>query len=280
MGRGLEERALTEQFDEEYRLAQSGVILELERAVCGSDYGGTSWTTRSEARRVAGLLGLGPDARLLDVGAGSGWPGLYLARTTGCDVTLVNVPLDGLRIAAERAVADELAGEGWIAAADGTALPFHSGCFDAVSHSDVSCCLDANLPLLRACRRVVREQGRMVFSVISGAPGLSPADRERAVESGPPYIASAVPFPELLRKAEWEIVDCVDVTDAYVEAGRTLLRAEEARADRLAELLGEAELAERLGRRRNAVQAKEAGLHRRELFVATLATGSSMARAC
>lgn len=272
MGRSLEEQALTDQFDEEYRLAQSGVILELERAVCDSDYGGTSWATRTEARRVAGLLRIGPGTRLLDVGAGSGWPGLYLARSTGCDVTLVDVPLEGLRIAAERAVADELAGDCWIAAADGTALPFRDGWFDAVSHSDVLCCLEAKLPLLRACRRVLRARGRMVFSVISVSPDLSPAEHERAVGSGPPYIASAVPYAELLRQAGWEIVDCVDVTDAYVEAGRTLLRAEEARTGRLAQLLGEAELAERLDRRRNALQAKEAGLHRRELFVATTAT--------
>ncbi len=268
MGRSLEEQALTEQFDEEYRLAQSAIVLELECVVCGSDYGGTSWASRPEARQIAGLLRLGPDTRLLDVGAGSGWPGLYLARTTGCDVALVDVPLGGLRIAAERAVADRLAGDCWIAAADGTALPFRSAWFDAVSHSDVLCCLESKLALLQACRRVIRDDGRLVFSVISVAPGLSPADHERAVDSGPPYIDSTVAYPELLRQAGWQAVDCVDVTEAYVEAGRILLRAEEARADGLAELLGEAELAERLDRRRSALQAKEAGLHRRELFVA------------
>jgi SAM-dependent methyltransferase len=271
MARDIEEQALTERFAEQYRLAQSDVVLEIERAVCGSDYGGTSWTTRAEAGRVADLLGLGPGTRLLEVGAGSGWPGLYLARTTGCDATLIDVPLDGLRIAAGRALADEPAGGCWIAAADGTALPFGDGCFDAVSHSDVLCCLDAKPALLRACRRVVREHGKMVFSVISVAPGLSPADHERAVAAGPPCIASAVPYPDMLRQTGWEIVACEDVTEGYAEAGRTLLRAEEAHADRLAELLGEAESSERLARHANALRANEAGLLRRELFVTTAA---------
>ena len=272
MSRNLEEQELTEAFAKDYQLAQTEVMLELERAVCGCDYGGTSWTTQSEAQHVGRLLGLEPGKRLLDVGAGSGWPGLYLARTTGCDVVLVDVPLEGLRIAGERAAVDQLAGECWIALADGAALPFRNGWFDAVSHSDVLCCLEAKLLLLQACRRVIRDDGRMVFSVISVAPDLSHADYERAVVSGPPYIETTVAYPELLRQAGWETVDCVDVTDAYVEAGRTLLRAEEARADRLAELLGEAERTERLGRRRNALQVKEAGLHRRELLVAMTAT--------
>ena len=38
------------------------------------------------------MLGLGPGRRLLDVGGGQGWPGLYLARQTGCTVVRTPVP--------------------------------------------------------------------------------------------------------------------------------------------------------------------------------------------
>jgi protein-L-isoaspartate O-methyltransferase len=38
------------------------------------------------------LLGLDPTVRLLDVGAGSGWPALYLAKISGCDVTMSDIP--------------------------------------------------------------------------------------------------------------------------------------------------------------------------------------------
>ena len=37
------------------------------------------------------------DPRTLDVGAGSGWPSLYLVRETGCEAALVDLPLEGLR---------------------------------------------------------------------------------------------------------------------------------------------------------------------------------------
>ncbi len=139
MTRSLDEQTLTQRFSKLYQVAGSPVMLDVERAVLGCDYGGTSYTTRPEAERLSGLLGLGPGKRLLDVGAGSGWPGLFLARTTGCDVTLVDLPPEGLRLAAERVSTESLAGACWIAVASGAALPFRDGSFDAISHSDVLC---------------------------------------------------------------------------------------------------------------------------------------------
>jgi len=42
----------------------------------------------TEAKQVAGMLGVEPGGLLLEVGAGSGWPALYMAGRTGCDVVL------------------------------------------------------------------------------------------------------------------------------------------------------------------------------------------------
>ncbi|MFT5220371.1 MAG: hypothetical protein ACI87H_002513 [Gammaproteobacteria bacterium] len=53
----------------------------MESKPCGGDYNVKGYTTRDEARRMAMLLNLQPDSRLLDVGAG--WPGLYIAKETG-----------------------------------------------------------------------------------------------------------------------------------------------------------------------------------------------------
>ena len=50
--------------------ARSAPMRDLERSVCGCDYGSTSLTTRREAERIAQLLELRPAAKLLDVGAG------------------------------------------------------------------------------------------------------------------------------------------------------------------------------------------------------------------
>ena len=156
----------TPDFSRDYELGRAAVLRELECCVLGCDYGGTSWTTRVEASRIAELLDLCSGAKLLDVGAGSGWPALFLAQTTGCDATLVDLPLTGLRVAVERAVTDGLAQRCSVVVADGAALPFKDGSFDAVSHSDVLCCLPDKLATLQACRRVARAGAKMAFSVI------------------------------------------------------------------------------------------------------------------
>ena len=77
--------------------------------------------------------------RALEVGAGSGWPGLHLASLLGCEMTLLDMPLAGLRRAARRAAADRIAGRCRPVAGEGARLPFAASSFDAVLHCDVLC---------------------------------------------------------------------------------------------------------------------------------------------
>jgi SAM-dependent methyltransferase len=263
-----EERAQRDRFDELYSRAQSPVILSIERSVCGCDYGGTSWTTRDEAERISALLGLRPGLRLLDLGAGSGWPALFVAKTSGCDVALVDLPLSGLRIAAQRAATDRIAAC-WLAVADAAGLPFRDASFDALSHSDVLCCLRGKRAVLQACRRVIRSGGRMVFSVISVAPGLSRDDYARAVANGPEFIESDTDYPTLLAETGWTGLDREDITMDFATSCRRLLRADAERREALEALIGTAEFADRQAGWRSKLAAIEKGLLRRELFVAT-----------
>jgi hypothetical protein len=75
----------------------------------GCDYGATSCTARNEAGMVADPLGLRPRLRLLDLGAGAGWPGLYLSLVSGCDVVLTDIPHLGIRLAPAIGVRGETA---------------------------------------------------------------------------------------------------------------------------------------------------------------------------
>jgi len=268
MPRTAKDREVTETFGQQYKLVLADVMLAIERDSCGSDYGGTSWTTKAEADRVARLLGLSPSDRLLDIGSGAGWPGLYLARTSGCDVALTDLPFAGLQIAAKRAVADQLAGACWTAVADGAVLPFQDGSFDAISHSDVLCCLADKLAVLQACRNAIRRQGHMVFSVISVAPGLSEAGLETALANGPPFIETDTTYATLLEQAGWQVVDCIDITEDFVRTVRRVVDAQAAHETRLRELLGPAETAARMARMKERLAAREAGVHLRELYVA------------
>jgi ubiquinone/menaquinone biosynthesis C-methylase UbiE len=134
--------------------------------------------------------GLDPTVRLLNVGAGSGWPALYLAKISGCDVTMSDIPLSGLRAALAWASNDGLASRSQAVAADGARLPFADGSFDALSHSDVLCCMPEKLQMLRDCRRVACKRARMAFSVIAIAPSLEGPLRRLAIDSGPAFVDS------------------------------------------------------------------------------------------
>ncbi|MBI3710508.1 MAG: methyltransferase domain-containing protein [Proteobacteria bacterium] len=259
------------RFAQQYQQSQERAMLEIERNVCGCDYGSTSWTTQDEADEASAFLELAPGKRLLDLGAGSGWPGLYLARRSGCDVTLADIPVEGLQIAARRAAADRLSGEAWIVVSDGANLPFDDGSFDAIEHSDVLCCLEAKISVLTECRRAICSAGRMLFSVISIAPSLSPAAYERAVATGPPFKAVSSDYPGMLARTGWRVLRHIDVTAAYAAAVTKRLEEEEANATVLIEILDEAGFAETIVRRRRTAQAINDGLLRREVFAALAA---------
>ena len=126
-------------FEERYGVAQPPVAREIERRVIGGDWGANGFTTMAQADTLASGLDLSAADRLLDLGTGRGWPGLYLAGRSGCRVVLTDLPLDGLRMAAARAAAEGLAGRAGVVASAASGLPFRAGSLDAVIHTDVLC---------------------------------------------------------------------------------------------------------------------------------------------
>ena len=263
------EQTLAEDFARQYERLQSTVFQNMERKVCGCDYGGTSWTTREEADRISELLNLAPSRRLLEVGSGSGWPGLYMAQRTGSDLALVDLPPEALRIAKRRATKDAPAGDCWFAVADGIALPFRDQSFDAISHSDVLCCLGNKRDVLKNCRRLIRSDGVMVFTVISVTPGLSTTDHAHAVEFGPPFVDADSDYLTMLSASGWNIRHRADLTDGFAMTCRRYLEETEANCEELAKILGTEEFESNLSRTRSKVDAIAAGLLLRELFAAT-----------
>lgn len=132
-----ESQGLQAKFEERFRLVSDPAMLRAERAVIGGDYGASSYTTMAQADELAECLGLGPSSLLLDIGSGSGWPGNYLAASTGCTAVLTDPTLEGMALARERSLRDDLGSATVVA--NGMALPFREGMFDAATSSDVFC---------------------------------------------------------------------------------------------------------------------------------------------
>jgi 2-polyprenyl-3-methyl-5-hydroxy-6-metoxy-1,4-benzoquinol methylase len=134
-----EERDTRQRFRDRYGEDRTEVVLGIERAVIGGDWGANGYTTTAQADLLGDAVGLAPGMRLLDLGAGRGWPGLYLAVRRGCDVVLSDVPFEGLRLALARADAERATGQAAAVASSARALPFRPCSFDAVVHTDVLC---------------------------------------------------------------------------------------------------------------------------------------------
>ena len=119
-----------------YATMDTEVHALVQQEVFGREAWVRGYTTPAQADLLAERLGLRPGVRLLDVGAGQGWPSLYLAKKTGCDSVLTDVPEPGLRNALGRSDCDGLGDRCSFVLASGARLPFSPHTFDAVIHTD------------------------------------------------------------------------------------------------------------------------------------------------
>jgi len=240
---------------------------EAERAVLGCDYGGTSWTTLQQAESILAALALRPTVDLLDIGAGSGWPGLFLAERSGCRVTLMDLAENGLRMARQRARDDGIGKSVTVVAGSGPSLPFSDGRFSAISHSDVLCCLPEKVETLIECRRVASDSASMLFSIIAARQGLSVSELERVNESGPPFVEAPADYGHLLSGTGWRVLRRENVTTEYRRSLATLIRAFDENFA-LRDALGEDVVCESRQHRREQIGLIDAGLVSREIFLA------------
>ena len=262
------EAEIVERFTDRYRRCCAAPVVAMEREVLGTDYGSTGYTTRAQADDLAIRLQLQPGHWLADIGAGAGWPGLYLAATSGCRVVATDLPFIGLRRAHERARRDGLAGRAVFLVATGPRQPLRPGSFDAVVHTDVMCCLGPKLSVLRACRQLLRPGGRLAFTTIHMAPGLDDRQRRRARRAGPVGVATRAEYPTLITQAGFADIVHVDVTSDYATTQRAWYKAAEQRAEAIRRLTSDAEFADAQADRRLTADAIAAGLLRRSLFTA------------
>ncbi len=128
-----------DRFRQEYAVPQTDLARQIEFEVFGEINGSNGFTTVDQANRLAQQLDLGPSGRLLELGSGRGWPGVYLAEQSGCRAVLTDVPVNALKQAAASAAQRNLGARCSFVAADGRALPFGTRSFDTIVHTDLIC---------------------------------------------------------------------------------------------------------------------------------------------
>lgn len=124
----------------------------------------------------------------------------------------------------------------------------------------------AKLSVLRATHRLLRPGGRLAFTTIHLAPGLTAAQRRRGSVSGPPAVVGP-DGRDLLERAGFDVVLAEDVTADFRAAVIAWRAARLRHRERLRPLDTQA-YDDRIATNTVELTAIEEGLLRRSLYVA------------
>ena len=219
-----------------YSHFEADVFARIRKKTFGEDIGQNSWTTAEEYRRWSHALGLREDSTVLEVASGSGGPALFLAREVGCRVYGVDLNPHGIATANERSRAMGLDSRVTFSEANADeALPYSDDTFDAVLCVDAANHLPDRLQVLRDWRRVLRPQGRALFTDPVVVTGLV-SNEEFALRSsiGHFVFAPAGENERLIKEAGFTLLQLEDVTE---NAAMVSQRRHDARAEERAELV-------------------------------------------
>src|SRR5215208_4718746 len=103
---GRDEAQTLALFQERYCNPPSLLTRQIEQQVIGGDWGANGFTTMAQADTLAREL--------------------HLSARTGCRVVLTDLPLEGLRVAADRAASEGLLARTGVVAAAASGLPFRA----------------------------------------------------------------------------------------------------------------------------------------------------------
>jgi SAM-dependent methyltransferase len=204
-----------DSYNTTYRHFGEAVLARIRREAFGEDIGQHSWLTADECRTYCAWLQLDSTSHVLEVGCGSGGPALFIARTTGAQVTGVDLNAHGIAAANAMAREQQLEARAHFEQADASgALPFADAHFDALLCIDAINHLPGRLNVLREWRRVVKGGGRILFTDPVTVTGLL-SNEEIAIRSSIGYFLFAPPGEDarLIEQAGLHLERQEDVTE-------------------------------------------------------------------
>ncbi len=123
--------------------------------------------------------------------------------------------------------------------------------------------------MLRECRRVLKQNGRIGGYVIHTPPDLTPAAAQWAAELGPTDVASPHSPAELLALAGMTVIEEDDVTDLFRATCENILKAQKELEDELRAEKGDEIYEEEVQEAHKMITGIDEGLLLRSLTVGT-----------
>jgi SAM-dependent methyltransferase len=227
-------------YDSAYGHYEADVYRQVRIATYGEDLGQTSWVTNEESRQIPLTLDIDPTSTVLEIGCGSGRYSLQLADTIGCCIVGVDVNHSGIananHLAQSRNLADRVRFEQCDASRQ---LPFADNNFDTAFANDVLCHIPGRFAVLKETHRVLKPQGRLLFSdalIIGGVV----SHHEIATRSSIGYYLFTPPGhnEKLLAEAGFRVLDVNDTTANAATIARLWFDARDQRREALLALEG------------------------------------------
>ncbi|GGT13861.1 methyltransferase domain-containing protein [Streptomyces purpureus] len=162
---------------------------------------------------VAQRLAPRPDAHLLDVGCGNGFPAVRIARAH--DVRVTGITVSRQQVAQAQELAADAGGRASFLFADAMHLPFDDGSFDGAWAIEALMHMTEQTRALSELHRVVRPGGRLVVTDLCQRQPFTGEDRAlldgmlRAYE----IVDISTPGEHRARLAEagWELLEMTDI---------------------------------------------------------------------
>lgn len=154
-------------------------------------------------------LGVGPGDRVLDVGCGIGEPARRVATVTGAHVLGITISRQQVEQATELTAAAGLSGKVRFEYADGMAMPYPDGSYDAILSFESINHMD-RAKALREFHRVLRPGGRLVLTDVTP---IDDSYRDEEVGDVVSTLVSFARYPELVAGSGLVADELTDVTE-------------------------------------------------------------------
>jgi ubiquinone/menaquinone biosynthesis C-methylase UbiE len=232
--------ASVDLYNTSYTNYGSRVYRDIRIETYGQDLGQTSWVNGEESRDIPQMLLLKRASRVLEIGCGSGAYALHVAKTVECTILGLDLNATGVHNANQLARDTGLAARASFEPCDASKpLPFADRGFDAVFSNDSLCHIPGRLQLLREMFRVLKPNGRMLFSDALIVGGMISYE-EIATRSSIGYYIYTPPGENerLIGLADFQNTHVTDTTQSAACISERWYKAREKREKELVALEG------------------------------------------